>query len=121
MLLLVYYLPKITSCLYDANQSKDIYLYWKYETFDIGMTDEELCFIDFKFAKNDLHVLLDVLNTPDRVITTLVTVSDGMEALCILLKHFMISLSYMTHIFGRNPSELCLIYNSLVNEIYGEH
>ena len=73
--------------LYDANQSKDTYLYWKYEPFDIGMTDEELCFIHFRFAKNDLHVLLNELNTPDRVITTLVTVSDGIEALYILLKH----------------------------------
>ena len=47
--------------LYDAKQSKDIYPYWKYEPFVIGTIDEEQCFIDFRFAKNDLHVLLDVL------------------------------------------------------------
>ena len=45
----------------DAKQSKDIYPYWKYEPFVIGTIDEEQCFIDFRFAKNDLHVLLDVL------------------------------------------------------------
>ena len=27
----------------------------------------------------------------------------------------------MTYIFGRNPSELCLIYNSLVNKSYGQY
>ena len=27
--------------LYDANQSKPIYSYWKYNTFDVGMIDDE--------------------------------------------------------------------------------
>ena len=42
--------------LHDANQSKDIYPYWKYESFDIGTIDKNQCFIDFRFANNDLHV-----------------------------------------------------------------
>ena len=54
--------------LYDANQSKNRYPYWKYEPFDIRTNDEEQWFIDFKFTKNDLHVLLDGLNIADRVI-----------------------------------------------------
>ena len=55
--------------LYDANQSKDIYPYWNYQPFDIGMIDEEQCFIDFRFAKNDLNIMLDVLNVPERIVT----------------------------------------------------
>ena len=50
--------------LCDVNQSKDINPYWNYQPFDIGMIDEEQCFIDFRFAKNDLNLLLDVLNVP---------------------------------------------------------
>ena len=37
-----------------VNQSKPIFPYWKYNTFDIGMTDDEQSFIDFRFGKNDL-------------------------------------------------------------------
>ena len=109
--------------LYDANQYKNIYPYWKYKLFDIGTIDEEQCFIDFRLAKNDLHVLVDVLNIPDRVITTQGTVYDGMGVLCILSKRLSFPCHYsdMTPIFGRNPTELCLIYNSLVNKIYDQH
>ena len=65
--------------LYDADQSKDIYSYWKHELFNIGTIDEEQCFIDFRFTKNNFHVLLDALNITDRVITTQGTVCDGIE------------------------------------------
>lgn len=102
--------------LYGANQShhnQDIYPQQKYEPFDTGTIDEEQCFIEFRFGKNDLHVLLDVLNIPDRVTSTKGTVCDGMEALCILLKSllFPCRYSYMVQIYGENPIELCLIYN----------
>ena len=33
--------------LHDANQSKPIYPYWKYNTFDVGMIGDEQSFIDF--------------------------------------------------------------------------
>ena len=39
------------SMLYDANESKPIYLHWKYNTFDVGMIDDEQSFIDFRFGK----------------------------------------------------------------------
>ena len=86
--------------LYDANQYKNICPYWKYEPFDMGTIDEEQCFIDFRLAKNDLHVLVDVLNISDRVITTQGTVYDGMRALCILLKR----LSFPCHYSDMTPS-----------------
>ena len=43
--------------LYDANQSKPIFPYWKYNTFDVGMIDVGESFIDFRFGKNDLYTL----------------------------------------------------------------
>ena len=35
--------------LYDTNHSKPIYPHWKYNTFDVGMIDDEQSFIDFRF------------------------------------------------------------------------
>ena len=109
--------------LHDANQSKDIYPYWNYQPFDIGMIDEEQCFIDFRFAKNNLNILLDVLNVPERIVTVQGTVCSGLEALCILLKRLAFPCRYsdMTLIFGRNPIEICLIYNKLISKIYDDH
>ena len=109
--------------LYDTNQSKDIYPYWNYQPFDIGMIDEEQCFIDFRFAKNDLNIFLDVLNVPERIVTVQGTVCSGLEALCILLKRldFPCRYSDMSPIFGRNPTEICLIYNKLISKIYDDH
>ena len=109
--------------LYDANQSKDIYPYWNYQPFDIGMIDEEQCFIDFRFAKNDLNILLDVLNVLERIVTVQGTVCSGLEALYILLKRLAFPCRYsdMTPIFGRNPTEICLIYNKLISKIYDDH
>ena len=50
------------SLLYDINQSKDIYPYWKFDHFDVGMLNDKQCATDFRFTKNDLYPLLDVLN-----------------------------------------------------------
>ena len=71
------------SLLYDVNQSKPIYPYWKYNTFDVEMTDDEQGFIDFRFGKNDLYTILDVYNIPNRIIAY--QCSD-IEVLCILLE-----------------------------------
>ena len=96
-----------------------------YEPFDIETIYEEQCFIDFRFAKNDLRVLLDMLTIPDRAITTEGTVCNLMEVLCILLKPLLFPFRYseMLPIFGKNPIELCLClnYNSLINTIYDQH
>ena len=66
--------------LHDANQSKPIYTYWKYNTFDAGMIDDEQKFIDFRFGKSDLYTLLDVFNIPNRIIASQGTASSDIEA-----------------------------------------
>ena len=100
--------------LYDANQSKPIYPYWKYNTFDVGIIDDEQSFIDFRFGKNDLYTLLDVFNIPNRIIASQGTACSDIEALCILLKRLAFPCRYsdMTPMFGRNMTEMCLIYNN---------
>ena len=109
--------------LYDANQSKPIYPYWKYSTFNVGMIDDEQSFIDFRFRKNDLYAVLDVFNIPNRIIASQGTACSDIEALCILLKRLAFPCRYsdMTPMFGRNMTEMCLIYNKMVDHIYQQH
>ena len=87
--------------LYDANQSKPIY----------------------PFGKNDLYTLLDVFNVPNRIIASQGTACSDIEALCILLKRLAFPCRYsdMTPMFGRNMTEMCLIYNKMVDHIYQQH
>ena len=72
--------------LFDINKSKNLdYPYWNYERFDIdNLTDAE-CWSEFRFLKNDIFVLKDVLRVPDTVRTYNRLAVDGIEALCIPL------------------------------------
>ena len=99
---------------YDANQSKPIDPYWKYNTFDVRMIDDEQSFIDFRFGKNDLYTLLDVFNIPNRIIASQGTAWSDIEALCILRKRLAFPCRYsdMTPMVGRNMTDMCLIYNN---------
>ena len=88
------------------------------------MIDDEQSFIDFRFGKNDLYTVLDVFNIPNRVIASQGTTCSDIEALCTLLKMLAFPCRYsdmMTPIFGRNMTEMCLIYNKMVDHIYQQH
>ena len=52
--------------LYDLNSSENLeFPYWKYGRFDLdSMTDDE-CKAEFRFSKNDIYVLGEVLYIPD--------------------------------------------------------
>ena len=79
--------------------------------------------MDFRFSKTHFYTLLDVLNIPDRAVTVQGTVYEDIEALCILLKRLPFPCRYtdMTPMFRRNPTKLCLIYNTMINLIYENH
>ena len=85
--------------------------------------DDEQYIVDFRFSKTHLYTLLNVINIPDRVITVQGTVFEDIEVLCILPKRLSFPCCYtdMTPMFGRNPTELCLIYNTMINLIYENH
>jgi hypothetical protein len=44
--------------LFDYNQSKSIYPYWKYEEFDFQTWDEVECRTELRFYKNGLPLLM---------------------------------------------------------------
>ena len=57
-----------------------------YERFDLDkMTDDE-CKTEFRFYKNDIYNLADVLTLPDRIVCYNGVNVDMVEALCIFLK-----------------------------------
>ena len=57
-----------------------------YERFDLDkMTDDE-CKTEFRFYKNDIYNLADVLTLPDRIVCYNGVNVEMVEALCIFLK-----------------------------------
>ena len=75
--------------LYDLNSSENLeFPYWKYGRFDLdSMTDDE-CKAEFRFYKNDIYLLGEVLDIPGIMKCPNGVLVDGMEALSVLLKRF---------------------------------
>ena len=73
-----------------------------------------------RFEKTDLEELLNALRFPDKFVCSQRTVCSGMEGLCILLKRLAFPCRYTDMVlrFGRNPTELCLIFNHVLNYVY---
>ena len=109
--------------LYDYNWSKPLFLYWKFDQFNIDSWDDEECRTELRFAKEDLPVLNTVLRVPDKISCQQGTTCSGDEALCILLKRFAYPCRYsdMVNRFGRNLTELCLIFNEVIDFLYEQH
>ena len=109
--------------LYDANMSKPVFPYSKFECFDIDNWEDEECWTELRFGKNDLQLLLNNLQIPDEIVCSQRTVCDAMEGMCILLRRLAYPCRYtdMVSRFGRNPTELYLIFNSVLDFIYRRH
>ena len=75
--------------LYDLNTSNNLDLpYWKYNHFDLDELTDSECQAQFRFLKNDIYLLQDVLRIPDEITCYNRTKVDGIEGLCIFLKRF---------------------------------
>ena len=109
--------------LYETNQSRPLFPFWKFDHFTIDNWDEAECYIDLRFHKSHLQSLLQCLQIPDRIVCPQRTTCNGMEGLCILLRKLAYPCRYtdMAVRFGRNPTELCLIYNAVLNFVYDTH
>ena len=109
--------------LYDANMSRPVFPYSKYEHFNIGNWEDEECWTELRFGKEGLESLRNNLQIPDEIVCSQRTICDAMEGMCILLKRLAYPCRYtdMVPRFGRNPTELCLIFNSGLDFIYLRH
>ena len=66
--------------LYDRIDSKEVYLYCKFHSFDLQ------CLTEFHITKNDNYRLADVLQIPMKITFCQRTVHSNIEGICILLK-----------------------------------
>ena len=110
--------------LYDLNSSGNLeFPYWKYGRFDLdSMTDDE-CKAEFRFYKNDIYLLGEVLDIPDIMKCPNGVLVDGMEALSALLKRFAYPCRFadMVPRFGRPVPQLCMITNRLMDYVFNEY
>ena len=95
--------------------------YWQYQRFDLEtMTDGE-CKVEFRFKKNDIYDLVNIMLIPEIVIYNRLTV-DPVEGVCIFLKRFAYPCRYsdMVPRFPRPVPELCIITNHVMDLIYNQ-
>ncbi len=110
--------------LHAANQSKSIYPYWKFDIkFNLENLDDTECRTELRFRKMDIPILLNCLNIPEKIVCCQRTTCTGLEGLCILLKRLAYPCRFtdMVGMFGRNPTEICLIFNTVLNFVYNTH
>ena len=107
--------------LYDVNKSRDDYPYWSYDSFNLDNLDDSESWSEFRFLKNDIYRLKNVLQIPDRIKTYNRLSVDGITALCIFLKRFADPCRYFDFVskFGRPIPDYCIISNDIMNRIYG--
>ena len=85
--------------------------------------DEDQCKREFCVLRSHIDDLKNVLNIPQKTLTCQRIVSSGVDALCVLLKRSAFPRRYtdMVPAFGRNETELCPIYNHMLDFIYTQH
>ena len=106
--------------MFDAYKSRNYYTYWKYEPFDLNKYDDAAAWSLFRFFKNDIRRLKDVLRLPDTIITYNRMRVDGIEALCIFLKRIAYPCRYVDLIpyFGRAVPGYSIIVTYVLDHIY---
>ena len=92
--------------------------FWRYQSFDLDkMTDDE-CLAEFRFFRNDIYSLADILQLPvEMKCYNGIKVDKG---LCIFLKRFAYPCRYvdMVYRFARPEPQLCMISNQVMNIIH---
>ena len=107
--------------LYDINKSKNLDLpYQCYDTFDLDMLCDDECSNEFRFLKNDIFMLAEALQIPEKLSTYNRITVDGIEALCVFLKRFSYPCRYADMIprFGRPVPQICMISNLIMDHVY---
>ena len=69
--------------LYHANKSREIYLYWNFERFDVENFDK--CLTYFHIRKNDIFWLKECLQLPENILCSHRSTCESVEGLCIFL------------------------------------
>lgn len=112
-----------TECLllYAVNSSKNPDIpYWSNERFDLDLMTDDECQTEFKFYKNQMYEMSEVLNLPDRIVCYNGLNVDRTEAFYIFLNRFAYPCRYVDLIprFARPEPQLSIISNAAMNSIY---
>ena len=110
--------------LYDLNTSTNLDLpYHSYDHFDLDVLENDECLSEFRFRKQDMTLLAEVMQVPDVITCYQRSVCSGLEALCIVLKRLAYPCRYadMLPRFARPVPVLCMINNHKVDLIYQVH
>ena len=83
------------------------------------MSDDE-CEVEFRFLRNDIHKLIDVIDFPNTFTCYNGLKLDAVVGICIFLKRFGYPCRYLDMIprFKRPVPKLCLISNLVMDHVY---
>ena len=97
--------------------------YQNYQRFNLDEIPEPECKAEFRFNKNDIPVLAEVLGLPETFKCSQRTVANKLEGLCMLLRRTAYPCRYSDLIprFGRPVPELSMITNCVVDYLYDNH
>ena len=95
--------------LYELNCSKEVYPLCKFDRFQLENMDEAQCRRDFRFSRQHVYELKDASNIPDKVVTSQMTMTTGIDGLFILVKRLTFPCRYTDSVplFGRHLTEIC--------------
>ena len=110
--------------LYDLNRSKNPDIpYWNYN-FDLDNMNDDECKAEFRFLKNDIFELHEVLEIPDEFRCSNRLIVPGVEATCIMLKRYAYPCRLAADMiprFGRPEAQLSMITNEVTSYVYSLH
>ena len=107
--------------LFDINASANPeYPYWKYDQFDLDRLTDDECSAFFRFQKDDIYRLSEILLIPEKITCYNRTKYDGIEALCVFLKRNAYPSRYVDLIphFAQPIPKLCMQAHFIQNHIY---
>ena len=110
--------------LLDDNTSRNPeFNYQNYQRFNLDEIQEPECGAEFRFNKNDIPVLAEVLGLPETFRCSQRIVANKLEGLCLLLRRTAYPCRYSDLIprFGRPVPELSMITNCVVDYLYDNH
>ena len=81
--------------LYDANLSKLVFPYSKFDRFSLDKWEDSECWTQLRFGKEDLDLLLHNLQIPNEIVCSQRSLCDGREGMCIVLKRLAYPCRYM--------------------------
>jgi hypothetical protein len=94
--------------------------YWIYKQFELDDLCDDERVTEFRFLKNDIYNLVDVMRLPDVLMCYNGLKVDRIEGMCIFLKRYAYPCRYLDMMprFARPVPQLCMISNLIMNHIY---